>query len=437
MSNEVWVAGIRGGLRKIELREEGSAILSSFSRNAPYIEVVTSLFRDTRGWIWIGSSRGLNVLTSSGWRHFDVNSGLISNHIIYGAINEDDDGSLWFGTDSGMSHLTAEHIFPALPELHTCITSAYINSVNLLGNPRIWSDGERNLSVNFVAPTFVGSNDLNYRYILENVDTAPHTENETFANYSNVQGQQISFDVQAIDFINARSANHAHLAAHMGSGLGRSSRFLIAFVSCGFLFFLISGGSYRRYVMVRQKNIDRAVRDRTRVMEEIQAQLRQQSRVDGLTGLLNRRTALDELSYLISSLAPGELIAVSLIDIDHFKLINDTFGHQAGDFVLEQYGLRLRQTSGPGVMAGRYGGEELIIIYPIVRKIQSVIEEANTLHRVLCMPIRVEESIVVATCSIGLAIISPGDTPESLIGRADRALYKGKRGGRNCLIIAD
>lgn len=436
MTNDIWIAGVRGGLRKIEISENGTLSASS-PDDLHDTDEITSLFRDSRGWLWAGSTKGLDVLTSGGWRHFDVASGLISNQISYGAISEDDDGSMWFGTDNGFSRFTGAYALPPLPELHTCIISAYLGSADIRGIPRVWPENERDLNIRFASPTFLDNEYIRYKYILYGIDKEPHTVNSSEAKYLNFDKNKISFDVQAIDPVNNRVSSPAHLVAHPAGNTGRSSG-LLSWLSIGsIIVFIAAGATYRWYISVRKKNIDKAVRDRTRVMEEVQTQLRQQSRIDSLTGLLNRRTIFDELSYLVSALAPNEILAVALIDIDHFKLINDTFGHQAGDFVLEQYGLRLRQTSSAGVITGRYGGEELIVVFPVVRTMEDIIEETNAIHRILCLPIKFDSNTIIATSSIGLAFLSPGDTPASLVGRADRALYKGKRAGRNRVVVSD
>ncbi|WP_146893114.1 two-component regulator propeller domain-containing protein, partial [Acetobacter oeni] len=131
MSNEIWIAGLIGGIRQITLPEEGNAVISSLFTGSQHIEQVTSIFRDSRGWMWVGSNHGVNVLRSNGWRHFDIDSGLISNQIIQGSVSENDDGSLWLGTDIGFSHLDTELIAPSLPDIHTVILSAYMGSIDL------------------------------------------------------------------------------------------------------------------------------------------------------------------------------------------------------------------------------------------------------------------------------------------------------------------
>ncbi len=118
-------------------------------------------------------------------------------------------------------------------------------------------------------------------------------------------------------------------------------------------------------------------------------------------------------------------------------MINDTLGHQGGDYVLEQYGQCLRKFAGSTAICGRYGGEELIVVFMSVSSTEKLLAHVTKLHERLRNPMIYGVSEVVATCSIGLAVILPGDTTSTLIGRADRALYRGKKRGRNCIVVAD
>ncbi|AQS84289.1 hypothetical protein A0U92_05310 [Acetobacter aceti] len=436
MSNDIWVLGTKGNIRKILLPEDGSPVVSMLE-GGPKSGGFTTIFRDSRGWVWLGGSHGLDVSTPNGWSHFDLTNGLVSSHILQGAINEDDDGSLWFGTESGLSHLREPGSLPVLPDLHTGFLSARLDNVDLLGKESFWPDGDRKLSLQFVAPTFTGNREIKYRYQLMGIDTAATETSANFVNYANIKDEKIIFQVQALDLLNYRAASSAVLSVRSAglkvSGFKGDWWVVFLLLSLG----LISAVSYRRIRALRQKNFEAAVRGRTRMMEEMQTQLLHQSRVDGLTGLLNRRSVLDELDELVAAISSNDLVAVALIDIDHFKTINDTLGHQGGDYVLEQYGQRLRQSAGSTAICGRYGGEELIVVFTSISSTEALLSQVTRLHEHLREPMIYGASEVVATCSVGLAIIVPGDTASKLIGRADRALYRGKKRGRNCIILAE
>lgn len=160
---------------------------------------------------------------------------------------------------------------------------------------------------------------------------------------------------------------------------------------------------------------------------------------DVLTGLLNRTAIFDILYKQIQRAKRGGYeVAVIMIDIDHFKNINDTYGHLAGDAVLCEIASRLTQSARAHEYIGRYGGEEfLAIISPYDR--DGAIKAAERLRAaVACKAIQADHSLIPVTISLGIAIGSLPDTLDAttLLRRADKALYSAKHRGRNRVEIA-
>lgn len=151
---------------------------------------------------------------------------------------------------------------------------------------------------------------------------------------------------------------------------------------------------------------------------------------DPLTGIANRRATLDWLGRLVrASGQVGEPLALLMFDIDYFKRINDCFGHQTGDEVLERVAKLARAQVRSDDLVGRIGGEEFVCILPGLDA-----HAARALAERLCRAIAEgseQGGLPRITVSVGLALARPGDTPESLLARADAALYEAKDGGRN------
>lgn len=164
-----------------------------------------------------------------------------------------------------------------------------------------------------------------------------------------------------------------------------------------------------------------------------------QSRTDPVTGLPNRR-ALDE--HLRDRLADGQPLAVMMIDLDHFKLFNDTLGHQAGDACLKSVGVVLATAAKhPDVLCARFGGEEFTAVFRSADR-EAILRLANAFVRTIeflqiAHPGR-SDGIAVVTASIGVALKPEGRTdPEAVLAAADRALYRAKRQGRNGYVLGD
>jgi len=197
----------------------------------------------------------------------------------------------------------------------------------------------------------------------------------------------------------------------------------------------VAGESESRYEELEQRmlglqreNLDLVVKNRT---------LSEVSTRDTLTGLYNRWYVIEKIdSELNRALRHGSPMSVLMLDIDHFKRINDTWGHAAGDEVLKSVGKLLRESCRVYDVPGRYGGEEFCIVLPETRMGNTEVVAERIRQRFESTELSCGGESVVVTASIGIAgmdepastgILSPG----ALIDRADRALYSAKSRGRN------
>jgi two-component system cell cycle response regulator len=169
---------------------------------------------------------------------------------------------------------------------------------------------------------------------------------------------------------------------------------------------------------------------------DMQEQLRDQASRDGLTGLWNRAATLNILTReLDRAQREGQPLAVVLADLDHFKRINDTFGHLAGDGVLRHTARRMLGSLRPYDVVGRYGGEEFLIILPGCGS-AAALGLAERLRRCVgADPVEAEGADVSVTLSLGVAVTDGQANPDAveLLRAADMALYAAKRAGRNCV----
>lgn len=173
--------------------------------------------------------------------------------------------------------------------------------------------------------------------------------------------------------------------------------------------------------------------------KRLEAELRELASTDALTGLPNRRQFMLQLEGEVERVRRGSTreASVLMLDLDHFKRVNDQHGHAVGDSLLRHFARLLREELRATDTAGRMGGEEFAVILP-----GSNLAAAQTFAQRLCdrlaaEPLAVGPTRVEATVSIGIAAIAASDaTPDAVLLRADEALYRAKTEGRNRVQLA-
>jgi diguanylate cyclase (GGDEF)-like protein len=196
--------------------------------------------------------------------------------------------------------------------------------------------------------------------------------------------------------------------------------------------FLLSGFTLRRWLELR-----REVRRR----QDLEAELQHQAFYDTLTGLPNRALFLDRLGHALArSRRVDEGLAVLFLDLDDFKLVNDSLGHAAGDELLRGVAQRLTASLRPGDTAARFGGDEFTVLLEQVADATEAAAIAERLRAALAVPLSVAGRSLVAGVSVGLAGSFVGEdaaTASALLQAADLALYQAKAAGKGQLVVFD
>ncbi|MBX3552426.1 MAG: PleD family two-component system response regulator [Pseudolabrys sp.] len=189
----------------------------------------------------------------------------------------------------------------------------------------------------------------------------------------------------------------------------------------------------RARTQIRKKRYTDRLRDN--VQTSIEAAV-----TDGLTGLYNRRYMETHLGTLVEQAAQrGKPLTTLVLDIDYFKSVNDTHGHDAGDDVLREFALRIRKSIRNIDLACRLGGEEFVIVMPDTDMTVAATVAERLRRRIAGEPFPIQQGtkLLNVTLSIGIAALTnPDDTAATILKRADLALYRAKRDGRN-RVVAD
>jgi diguanylate cyclase (GGDEF)-like protein len=183
----------------------------------------------------------------------------------------------------------------------------------------------------------------------------------------------------------------------------------------------------QRMLTLQRENLDLTVKNR--MLSEVSSR-------DSLTGLYNRWFVLEKIdSELNRAMRHGSPVSLLMLDLDHFKRINDTWGHSAGDQVLQAIGRLLRDSCRVYDVPGRYGGEEFCIVLPETKTGNTTVVAERIRQRLASSELPCGSGAIAVTASIGIAGMDSPDagvlSPGELIERADRALYAAKNRGRN------
>ncbi len=432
--DELWVSSSSAGVLRFHL---GERLVPLPAIAAPTIGSNTIMFvrRDGRGWMWIGTDHGIDMFDGRVWRHFDKDCGPSSNDMGEGAIFEDVDGSMWFGTSRGLSHLLDPAHLQAEAPLHPMITRVMLGERRLDARSPLhldWSHAP--LIVSFAAIDFRHERSVRFRYRMQGVDTGWNITTAHEVRYAGLPPGKLVFEVSAFDPIHGSDSKPTGLVIKMRAPWWRRWWF---YGADGVAVLAAVIGTWRlriRLLLRSQRLLEQMVQDRTREIEQARRELLLQATSDSLTGLANRRAIMTHLEgAMAEATRRGSSLAVLLIDIDHFKKINDSRGHLVGDAVLQQLGRRMHDALDATEAVGRYGGEEFLLVMPDPSA--EAVVRAGRLRRELTKGgFDLGGLTGPVTISGGLTWLRPYDSVLTLLARADAALYEAKRRGRDRII---
>ena len=382
---------------------------------------------DSRGWLWLGTDDGFVLFDGHDWRKFTQSDGLIWNDTDQNAMFADTDGSMWIGTSGGVTHiLTPAKLVETAPmDLH--IALAAVGSAELRpGTPQrlAWTRRPA-LDVQLKNLDFGDPSNTLLWIRLRGLSDDWFETHDFSVHYPGLAPERYTFEAVAVDTDHRRTSKLVSLTFEILPPWWQSAWFrgLVALGICAVL-----AGAWRWSVHrleARRLTLERELREREALLERATR--------DALTRLWNRQAILEILAREMDAAKRSRLpLAIALIDIDHFKHVNDTMGHLTGDEVLRTLGAQLSRRVRSRDALGRYGGEELLLVLPGAIPQRPFLPMERLKEVIAQIPFSSNGSQFRVTASFGVAwLVSPSDTAEDLLARADEALYAAKNSGRD------
>jgi diguanylate cyclase (GGDEF)-like protein len=421
----LWLSGRLSGVFRVRVQGLTAHTLDSYNTPQLISDFIEILDIDSKGRLWIGTDRGINVLQDGKIFLLTDEDGLIRNDAARKAFLSSADGSVWIGTGKGISHLLDPGTVLKRPPFSAVIEDAHYREKSLLADPKLrWN--EASLSLRFSGLTFRDNRKLVYHYQLIGFDSAETVAKNPGVSYPKLPPGSYTFRVYAQDAGNGVMSAPAELQFTLTPPWWRTAWFESLAVV---LFFgLVAALWYVLHlaILAQSRRLQRMVKERT-------GELEQMAMHDMLTGLPNRRDLFAALGAELESAHRHQSdLCLAIIDLDHFKRVNDTHGHLAGDEVLRQAAKRLTAVARSSDIVGRYGGEEFLVIFKNAKHSLGL-ERCESIRMAMCaQPIRYLDQELTVTCSIGIAWTQRTPAPAAkLLAAADRALYSAKNKGRN------
>ncbi len=449
----VWIGTSGGGLARLDPR--AGSIRSLTRRDGLYDDVVFQVV-DSGSDLWLTSNRGLyrvareRVLAALSGTKSDL-SGTVygttdgmpskETNAAFPAAILARDGRLWIGTARGVAVVDphAKTRNPVPPPVH--VEEALVDGVRAADGPLRVRPGAQRIELRYTAASLRAPERVTFRYMLESYDRDwVDAGTSRVAHYTRLPPGQYAFRVTATNEDGVRSQGEARLGVRVDPRWFETwwarllALVLLAAAAWGAVRLRLAALRARKNEELAR--LARELEDTNRQLAVANERLRALSYVDGLTGVANRRRFDEALAEACAAASSrGAPLSLVLIDLDHFKRLNDSQGHQNGDEALRTVAALLAErTESRGGLVARFGGEEFAWLLPGVPLDAAKAEAEAFRIRVRDAAIRhdgTESGIVTASLGVSASAGTAPLTPLSLVAAADAALYRAKAGGRD------
>ena len=442
----VWVGySYGGGIDRLLPTAAGDMQIEKGVQRPGTTGIVYFLDFDSTGRLWAGTDHGIDVWSGSHWSHYDVGDGLAWDDCdLNGFADDPATHSYWIGTSGGLSHFMPRQYALSMAPVQVVFTRFLLGQTDITGleNPSIDLQ-DNSLTAEFSALNVADQNAVLFRYRLQGARSSWTETTQRALQFVNIAPGHYQLEVEAGDGLGTWSGHPATYGFTILEPWYRTWWFIAVcilvplFAIFAILRLRVAGAR------ARERELLRLVEEKTADLQRANEELLRLSATDSLTGLANRRTfdrALEnECARIHRSNSPLSLV---FFDVDHFKALNDSLGHQRGDVCLTMLAAEMERVTRRSVdLAARFGGEEFALILPntgtegarlVAETVRQAFADLNLAH-----PASPIASCLTVSAGVATATRSQRSCPEELIAAADQALYAAKRRGRNRVVAAE
>lgn len=447
----LWASTFGGGIAVMTGRDAAGRPLFhrlGLAEGLPHINI-DKLLLGADGRVWAGTDDGLAVIDPKTFavralRHAE-GSALLDYFTNAGSV--DAAGEPLFGAKGGLSVIRGD-----LLEDWTFLPPVVVSDIRLGGSPiaparfnglgskqpLVLTPDTNSLAVEFSALDFTAPERNRYAYKLDGFDRdwVATDASRRLAAYTNLPPGNYTLRLRGSNRDGLWAEHDLNIPIHVVAAWYQTIWFMIAAVLAGLMLVAAVVRSRTTYLRARQAELERQIADRTTDLRAANERLFELATIDPLTGCANRRHFVERANDLIALSRRLEApISLAIMDLDEFKLVNDTYGHPAGDEVLRMIGRTSRIHIRGTDLLGRIGGEEFALLMPNTDT-EGAAHFAERLRDAIgAEAADVEGTILRITVSLGLAEIRPGESYDQLYARADAALYAAKEAGRDRVVV--
>jgi diguanylate cyclase (GGDEF)-like protein len=429
----IWV-GYRfgGGIDRVHLGGHGLNVAKGIQRRGTD-GLVYFLQFDSSGRLWAGTEQGVDVWDGSHWNHYDMGDGLIWNDCNLNAFAAEPSGAVWIGTSGGLSIFRPSTHSPSAMPVQVAFTKLAVGSEDLSQKRESnFHTRDNSLTVRYTALNSSAANAVLFRYRLSDADSNWTETTQREIHFALLAPGKYRLQVQAQDSEGVWSSQTAEFAFTVLAPWYQTWWFALL---CTLVPIAVVGTIVRvRVIRLEREQIE---------FERLKAahdEIRTLAFYDPLTALPNRRFLMDRLHKLIHASEPSRhLYGLMLVDLDNFKVLNDTLGHHLGDRLLQEAARRFSTSIPETDTIARCGGDEFVIV---VDKLSEVTEKAASqveaiAQRVLALtaqPFALDGHECLSAASIGITIFGAGSgDSDELLQQAELAMYQAKFAGKNTI----